>query len=277
MKHCRTKAARLFIYLIFSVFVVLNVFPLLWLLVSSFKTNKEFMADLFSLPKKLMAENYVAAWEYSGIGKYVFNSVLVTVGSVSIILVLAVMIAYVLARYRFRGRNMVYVYFLFGMLIPIHTTLVPLFTMFKSLHWLNRRFTLFLPYISFYMPFAIYILESYIRSIPVEMDEAAVMDGAGRFQILFRIIFPMAGPALATVCVMTFLNIWNDFVFPLILISSDKYKTIQLGLQNFIGPMSANYPQLMAALVISTTPVFCLYLLFQKKLITGMTAGAVKG
>ena len=277
MKHCRTKAARLFIYLIFSVFVVLNVFPLLWLLVSSFKTNKEFMADLFSLPKKLMAENYVAAWEYSGIGKYVFNSVLVTVGSVSIILVLAVMIAYVLARYRFRGRNMVYVYFLCGMLIPIHTTLVPLFTMFKSLHWLNRRFTLLLPYISFYMPFAIYILESYIRSIPVEMDEAAVMDGAGRFQILFRIIFPMAGPALATVCVMTFLNIWNDFVFPLILISSDKYKTIQLGLQNFIGPMSANYPQLMAALVISTTPVFCLYLLFQKKLITGMTAGAVKG
>ena len=190
MKHCRTKAARLFIYLIFSVFVVINVFPLLWLLVSSFKTNKEFMADLFSLPKKLMAENYVAAWEYSGIGKYVFNSVLVTVGSVSIILVLAVMIAYVLARYRFRGRNMVYVYFLFGMLIPIHTTLVPLFTMFKSLHWLNRWFTLFLPYISFYMPFAIYILESYIRSIPVEMDEAAVMDGAGRFQILFRIIFP---------------------------------------------------------------------------------------
>lgn len=277
MKHCRTKAARLFIYLAFSVFVVLNAFPLLWLLVSSFKTNKEFMADLFSLPKKLMAENYVAAWEYSGIGKYVFNSVMVSVGSVSIILVLAVMIAYVLARYRFRGRNTVYVYFLFGMLIPIHTTLVPLFTMFKSLHWLNRWFTLFLPYISFYMPFAIYILESYIRSIPVEMDEAAVMDGAGRFQILFRIIFPMAGPALATVCVMTFLNIWNDFVFPLILISGDKYKTIQLGLQNFIGPMSANYPQLMAALVISTTPVFCLYLLFQKKLITGMAAGAVKG
>lgn len=277
MKNSGIKISRFFIYFIFSVFVVLNVFPLLWLFVSSFKTNKEFMANLFSLPKKLIVKNYVAAWEYSRIGKYVFNSVFVTVGSVIIILVLAIMIAYVLARFKFKGRKMMYVYFLFGMLIPIHTTLVPLFTMFKSLHWLDKRFTLFLPYISFYMPFAIYILESYIRSIPIEMDEAAVMDGAGRFQVLFRIVFPMASPALATVCVMTFLNIWNDFVFPLILVSSDKYKTIQLGLQNFIGPMSANYPQLMAALVISTTPVFCLYLLFQKKLITGMTAGAVKG
>jgi raffinose/stachyose/melibiose transport system permease protein len=163
------------------------------------------------------------------------------------------------------------------MLIPIHATLVPIFTMFNSLGMLNKWYTLFLPYIGFGMPFAIYVMESFISMIPHAIDEAAVIDGCGRFRLLFTIILPLCTPAIATVSIMSFFNVWNDFIFPLILITDNSLKTIQLGLQNFIGPRSAHYTQLMAALTIATVPVLSIYFMFQNQITKGLAAGAVKG
>jgi raffinose/stachyose/melibiose transport system permease protein len=273
----RTILYKIFVYLIFIIFAIINLFPVFWMFASSFKTNPEFLASMLALPKGFAYINYIHAWIESKIGIYFFNSLYVSLISVFFVVILSLMVSYVLARYQFKLRNLIYVFFLLGMLIPIHTTLVPLFVMFNSFNILNKWFTLLLPYIGFGMPFAIYILESFIRSIPVEIEEAALIDGSGKFVTLFRIILPLCGPAVATVCVMTFFNIWNDFVFPLILVTDDNLKTIPLGLQNFIGPRSANYPQLMAALVFATIPVLLVYFVFQNKLIRGMSTGAVKG
>jgi len=268
---------RVLIYIVFATFTVTNIFPIVWVVISSFKTNSEFAESLLSFPRHFDFTNYLLAWKTSKIGVYFLNSVYVSVVSMSIVVALSIMVAYILARYQFAPRNMIYVFFIFGMLIPIHTTLVPLFIMFKTIHALDKWFTLILPYTGFGLPFAVFILESFIRTIPRELDEAAIIDGCGSGSLLLQIITPLCKPALATVCIMTFLTNWNDFVFPLIFINKDRLKTIQLGLANFIGPRSADYTQLMAGLVISIIPILVLYFTFQNSLVKGMTAGAVKG
>lgn len=269
--------AKVIAYIVFVIFTFLNLYPVYWILMSSLKTNKEFMENIFALPKGFAWENYANAWKESRISVYFFNSLYVTAISIIFILVLSLLISYCLARFKFRARPLLYGFFLLGMLVPVHATLVPIFNMFNSVGMLNKWYTLFLPYIGFGMPFAIYVLESFIKMIPDAIDEAAAIDGCSRGRLLFQIIAPLCGPALATVSVMSFFNVWNDFIWPLILITDNNLKTIQLGLQNFIGPRSANYAQLMAALSIATFPVLIIYFIFQKQITKGLAAGAVKG
>lgn len=276
-KRIKGGLVQVLLYVLFAIVCVVNLYPVFWVVASSFKTNQEFLVSLLALPTRFEFTNYVKAWQESRIGVYFFNSLYVAILSIVVILFLAVMVSYALARYSFKLRNTIYAFFLIGMLIPVHSTLVPIFVTFSSLGLANKWFTLILPYVGFNMPFAIFILESFIRTVPIQIEEAAVIDGCSKPAILARIVFPLCGPAVATVCVMTFFNIWNDFIFPLILVTDNNLKTVQLGLQNFIGPRSANYPQMMAALTIAIIPVLVTYFVFQKSLIQGMSAGAVKG
>jgi len=265
-------------YLLFVLFFFIDVFPLIWILMSSLKTDREFAANVMSLPQTPSFRNYADAWRSSKIGTYFFNSVYVTAISGTVIVGLSLMISHVLARYRFRLRKFVYFFFLLGMLIPVHTTLVPLFIMFRSLGALNRWFTLLIPYVGFGLPLAVFILESFIRtSVPLELEEAATLDGCGHFRALWRVVAPMCKPAIAAVCIMTFLFVWNDFAFPLIFISREGLKTLQLGLMNYVGPYATDYTQMMAALMIATLPIMLAYFIFRKQLIKGMVAGALKG
>jgi raffinose/stachyose/melibiose transport system permease protein len=194
-----------------------------------------------------------------------------------LVIIFSVPISYILARYRFKLRNTIYVFFVLGLLIPIHSTLLPLFLTFRTLGMLDKWYTLILPYTGFGLPLAIFLLESFIRTgVPIEMDEAAKIDGASTFRIITNIIFPVCKSPIIAVCILTFLTICTDFAFPVVLISNDRLKTLQLGLTKYIGPYSANYPELMAALVIVTIPILIIYILFQRGLIKGMTIGAVK-
>ncbi len=265
------------INILMVLFSVTCIFPLIWMLYSSLKTQQEFSLDIISLPKVLHFDNFIAAIKIGKMHMFFGNSLFNSVVSVALIIVIGFVVAYFLSRYNFKMRNIVYALFLFGMLVPVHSLLIPLFIQFKVLWLLDKRFTLILPYVAFGLPMAIFLFESFIKSTPVEIEEAAYLDGSSTNTIIFKIIFPVCRPVLSTVLILSFLNAWNEFPFALILLRKQSLKTIPIGLSNFNGAYTVNYPQLMAAMVIAVLPVIIIYLLASKRIIQGMTAGSVKG
>ncbi len=251
--------------------------PVIWMIYSSLKTDKEFSLNVLSLPKDPQWGNYVKAFFAGNMGTFAVNSLVNSVVTTIVTLLLAFTIGYCLSRFRFRGRNAVYLLFMAGMLIPIYALLLPIFIEFKFLNLINQSFTLILPYISFALPVAIFLIESYVRGIPVELEEASYIDGCGHIRSMFSIIMPVCKPVLATSAILTFLNTWNEFPLALVLISSNKYKTIPIGLTYFKGSYSTSYVMLFAALTIASIPVIIIYLCFNKQIMKGMVAGAVKG
>lgn len=253
------------------------IFPIVWMIYSSLKTQKEFAIDIISLPQKPAFSNYVQAITEGNLGTYFMNSVYYTVISVLIAVILSFVIGYILSRFKFRGRTFIYYFFLVGMLIPIYALLIPIFLEFKAFGLLNKRITLILPYIAFALPVGVFLVESYVKAIPWEMEEAACIDGCRFGQTMSRIILPMCQPVLSTTAILSFLNTWNEFPLALVLIRSNRLKTMPLGVTNFVGTYTVNYPLMFAALSISALPVIIVYLLFYSKVMNGMVSGAVKG
>ena len=271
------KANRGLINGVLLVFSISAVFPIIWMIYSSFKTQQEFALNILSWPSSVNFDNYRAAFEIGNLHHNFLNSVYVSLISVTLIIFLGFIAAYMIARFSFPGRKTIYILFLFGMLVPIHGLLIPVFIHYRNLSLLDQWYTLILPYVAFGLPIAIFLFESFIRGIPKEIEEAAIVDGCTTFQIIFRIIFPISMPIVATATILSFLTAWNEFPFALVLIQSEALRTMPVGLTSFNGQYSVNYPQMMSAMVITTLPVLMLYLAFYKKIIKGMTAGAVKG
>jgi raffinose/stachyose/melibiose transport system permease protein len=244
---------------------------------SALKTQQEFMMDTISLPKHLQLENFKKAIEIGQLDVAFFNSLKITTTSIILIVIIGFVTGYVLARYQFKGRNIVYSMFLAGMLVPIHGLLVPTFVEFKKLGLLDHLYALNLPYVAFGLPLAIFLTESFVKTIPVEIEEAAYMDGSSMLNTMFRIVLPICRPVMATILILSFLQKWNEFPFALVLLQSSELKTITVAIANFTGQFTVDYTRLMAALVMATGPVILLYLAAHKKVVQGMTAGAVKG
>lgn len=251
--------------------------PVIWMVYSSLKTEKEFALDILSLPQAPQWENYVKAFVAGNMGTYAVNSLLDSLLATAASILLAFMIGYSIARFRFRGRNGVYLLFMAGMLIPIYALLLPIFIEFKYLHLVNKMYTLLLPYIAFALPMSIFLIESYVRGVPIELEEAAYLDGCSHVRAMFSIILPVCKPVLATAAILTFLNTWNEFPLALVLISNNKFKTIPIGLTYFRGAYATSYVLLFAALTIASLPVIVLYLCFNGQIMKGMMSGAVKG
>lgn len=260
-----------------AIFSITCIFPIIWMVYSSLKTDREFSLDILSLPQRPMFENYQKAVSEGNIGVYFINSMFNTVTVVCVVLVLVFVIGYCLSRFRFRGRTIIYYIFLSGMLIPIYALLIPIFVEFKALGLLNERYTLILPYIAFALPVGVFLVESFMTGIPTEIEEAACIDGSSFLNTMFVIVMPMCKPVLSTCAIITFLNTWNEFPLALVLIRSNALKTMPIGLTNFVGSYTVNYPLMLAALVVSTIPVIVMYLLFYNQIMKGMTDGAVKG
>ena len=263
--------------LIVAVISITCLYPIIWLIYSSMKTSAEFDANVISLPSVWNMDNFKKVLEISNMGRYMMNSIFTAVCSVLIILLFSFIIGYFLARYQFRGRWVIYGCFLVGMLIPVHSLMIPIYVIFSKLGLSDKQITLILPYVAFQMPVAMYIVEIYIHSIPQEVEEAAAIDGAKFSTILFRIILPMAIPALTTAGIIAFFYCWNEFSFALVLTTQEKLRTIPLGLAMFKGSYTTNYPMLMAAMTIAIAPALVLYGCFSKNIMNGMLAGAVKG
>lgn len=272
-KIISTIVSNLFVIL----FSVTCIYPIVWMVYSSLKSNQEFSLDTVGLPKVLHFENYVKAIQEGNISSYFKNSMINTVITVVAVVFISFVTGYLLSRYAFKGRNLVYYLFLSGMLVPIYALLIPIFVEYKALGLLNNKVTLILPYIAFALPMAVFLIESYVKSIPFEIEEAAFIDGSTLFRTMFSIIMPICKPVIATSAILSFLNTWNEFPLALVLIRSNKLKTMPIGLTNFVGSYTVDYPLLLSALMVSTIPVIIIYLLFYNQIMKGMTAGAVKG
>ena len=253
------------------------IFPMVWIFYSSFKTQAEFTQSSTALPQALDLKNYISVFTQTKLGMYMLNSARNTILSVLIIIVFSFLAGYVLSRYRFRGRSLIYNYFIMGMLIPVHALLVPMYVQLRQSGLTNHWYTLLFPYVAFGLPISIMLIESYIASIPKELEEAAAIDGCGFFRCLFQIVFPLAMPILSTVAIIQFFAVWNEFSFSLILVNSDTLRTVPVGLTMFKSAYTVDYPRLMAGIMTTTLPVMILYFVFSKRIIEGMVAGAVKG
>ncbi|KFN07047.1 carbohydrate ABC transporter permease [Paenibacillus macerans] len=260
-----------------TIYGILTLYPFFWLVISAFKTNADFYARPFGLPEVWRGDNFLRAWESSRLGSAFGNSLVVSAGSLALTLFIAALTSFVLARFQFRWKGGVLAFFVVGMLIPIHSTLVPLFILMKQMSLLNTYWALILPYTAFALPTAIFVLTAYLTSVPRELEEAAFIDGTGLWGLFFRIMLPMSVPALATVTIISFLHAWNDFSFALVFINKTVLKTLPLAIANFADGYQTDYGLTLAAMMLSVLPTIALYLLFQEQMMKGMTAGAVKG
>nr|WP_241158588.1 carbohydrate ABC transporter permease [Cohnella candidum] len=274
----RFSISRLIIYIILAILFVTQLYPLLWLLIYSFKTNEEILSgSFFALPASWQWVNYKDAIGGGLYWKYLTNSVFVTAITIVAVIVLAAMVAFAISRFRWKYGQYVLLLFLLGMMIPLQSTLLPLMIMFKNIDILNTRWSIILPYIAFQTPIAVFILSGFFQSIPNEIEESAIVDGAGVWSIFTRIVLPISVPPVMTVCILTFINIWNEYVLAATFISSEKIKTLPFGVYSFVSQYSVNYGAIGAFLVLGAAPVVIIYFLLAEKITKGMVAGAVKG
>lgn len=271
------KGTGYLVNLLMLVYALVTLYPLYWLFISAFKTNQEFYEHPFALPKAWQLGNFKRAWELSDMGRALVNSSIVTFSAILLTLFLGSLTAYVLSRFSFRWRGVLSGLFVVGMLIPIHSTLVPLFIMMKNVGILNTYWALILPYACFELPVAIFVIAAYMSTIPKEIEEAAIVDGVGYFGIFVRMMLPLTLPALSTVAILGFLRYWNDFAFALVFINEQSLKTIPLSLSIFSDGFGTDYALTMSAMAISVLPTIVVFLIFQEQIMKGMVAGAVKG
>lgn len=263
-------------YALLIAYAALCLFPFFWSLLSSVKDNTEILVRSLSLPSKWRFDNYPNAWTDAHMGKYFFNTGLYAVISTTTLLIITPMASYVIARV-VRRSLWLYTFYTLGIMIPVHATLLPSFILMRGLRLINTRPSIILAYVAFNISMSVFILVGFMRSIPKELEEAAFVDGAGRNYTFFHIIYPMSKPGLATIGILAFLNHWNDFLVPLILLTNDKLKVITQGLQELRGQYGQDYGLMSAGIVLSFIPVVVLYIAFQEQMIRGLTAGALKG
>lgn len=268
-----------FMNLILWIFSLSCIFPLVWMLYSSFKEKRAFNADIIGLPKSPTLINYIRILTNKDyhLGESMWNSVRTTVLSIVLIVLFSYIVGYILARVRFKLNRALYAMFLMGMLIPVHSLLVPIYVVFRNCGLSNRWFTLLLPYVSFGLPMGIFLVEGYVKGIPVSLEEAAAIDGSTFSKTLFQVILPICKPILVTVAIIQVFSCWNEFSFALVLIKSVGLQTVPLALTQFKGQFASDYPKQMAAMLITMAPIVVLYFAFSKQIIKGMVSGAVKG
>lgn len=253
------------------------MFPVWILIINTLKTKKEIYGNPFGLPVKWTLENYQYVVTDSNFINYFRNSFIVVVVSLTLILLLGSLCAYALAHWRSKLSGIVYFVIIIGMMLPIKIATIRLLEMMKAIGLLDSLWSLFPVYTAMGIPTAIFILTEFIRSLPLELYEAAYIDGAGRFRIYSTIVVPLIRPAMATVAVYNLVPIWNDLWFPLIFINQESQKTVLLAVTKLQGQYTTDWPKLLAILSLSALPVILLYLSMSKQFIRGLTAGAVKG
>jgi N-acetylglucosamine transport system permease protein len=264
---------------IFVVYGVIVVFPMVWLLYTAFKPTHELFASAWSLPVEWKLDNFVEAWTEAHIGDFFWNSLFVTISTLLVQLFVGSMASYSLAKYRFRAQGILYYGFLAGMMFPIFLGIVPLFFLVKSLGLLDSHLGLIVVYAAFGIPFTVFVLTAFFRTIPTEIMEAGVMDGCGHFTLYWRIMLPLAKPGLTTVGIFTFISIWNEYILALVLLSSSHLRTMPLGIAvlQFVQFYQVDFGALFAGLVIVMLPTLLCYVILQEQITKGMTVGAVKG
>lgn len=259
--------------------VVVQVYPLLWLFLTSFRTAADFAGgNLFALPAEYTLDNYARAFATGNLGLNILNSLVVTLGASALIVVAGMMAAYALQVLGFRFSGAVRALFLLGIIVPVQIALVPLFVDYSRVGLLDTHLSMIVPLAAFSLPMAVYLFSSFYEYIPREMYEAASLDGAGPYRIFAGITLPLSANTIITVVLVNSIFIWNDFIFANTFVLSDGLKTIPLGLQNYIGAMgNTDWTATFAAVCVTVTPLLLVFLVLNKAMIYGLESGAIKG
>ncbi len=262
--------------LLMALYVLLIFYPLFNMIVSSFKTTREIFQNPFSFPVHWVAANYRTVWIDRGFGRYMGNSLVVTLIAMVFVVLFGSMAAYGLSRYTYRLRTILYMLFLSGIMLPLKAAIIPLFMLIKGLGLMNTRAAIILIFLAMGLPSTVFILSGFMKSIPLELEHAARIDGCNDWSIFQRIIMPVTTPAVALVTIYNAVPLWNDFFFPLVFLQSDWLKTLPVGLTTFFGQYSTNWGLLFTGLSIAIIPMLLLYIFMSGWFIRGLTAGAIK-
>lgn len=252
-------------------------YPLLLMIGTSLKSENELYMNSVGLLNSFHFENYVRVWEEARLARMFSNSIIVTAASLAGIVLLVTSASFAIARLRFRGSRLTYLLFFSGIFIPFQLSMVPLMVVIRALGLYNNLFGLILVYINLAIPFGIFLVAGYMRTVPIELDESARIDGCSDWTLYRKIIVPLIKPVTVTLIILQCIQIWNDFFLPNLLISTTANKTVTVGIMSFRGTFSTTWNLLMAGVTITLLPVMGFYLFTQKYIIGGMTAGAVKG
>ena len=265
--------------IILILWTIAVVFPMIWMVFSSFKTDQELFFSPWSPPAVLQWDNFVRAWNSAHVGDFFFNTLIVVIPALLLTLIISAMAAYVLARFDFVGNRFFFYLFLAGMLFPVFLALVPLFNLVNNLRMLNTFQGLILVYIAYSLPFTIFFLTGFFKTLPSELEEAAIIDGANEYQVFFRVMLPLASPGLISMGIFNFLGMWNQYILPLVLVSDENKYVLSQGLAFMLFKQyyENDWSALFAALTIVMIPTFIVYIIFQKQIQSGLTTGALKG
>ena len=273
-----SRSAYGLMYLFLIIVAVFQIFPIIWLFLFSLKNNQEvFNMSPFSLPESPKWENYTKVWTEGNISQYFFNSVTYTIVAVILTVILASMVTFAITRMNWKASKLVLGLFMVGLMIPVHSTLIPLFSTFTKINLIDNPLSVILAYTAFNLPITIMILIGFYEALPREVEEAAIMDGASINHIFFKITLPMTSPVIATAAIINMIYNWNEFVFVNTFISSDKFKTLTVGIQNFIGQYTTDWGAIGATLVISILPILIAFLILSNRIVEGIASGSVKG
>jgi len=256
----------------------LQIFPIYWMLTFSLKENSEiFGANIIGLPHKWLFSNYTTALQSGNMFRYLLNSVIVTAATILITVVAATAATYALTRMVWHGRKIANGLFMLGITLPINAVILPIFLALSKVHLTDSYWALIIPYSAFALSMSIMIASSFMEGIPLEIEEAACLDGCSIYGIFWHVILPMMKPALSTLSIFIFLQAWNELMYAVIFISNSAYRTVTVGIQNLSGSFTTDWGPIGAALVIATFPVLIIYAFFSSKIQEGLVAGAVKG
>lgn len=274
----QSKSFYLVVAIASAIIIFTTLFPFVWMALSSVKQLDElYTVPPHWIPDHPTMQNFVKVFTESNIPRYFLNSVVISVGSTALALMLAIFASYGFARFNFTGKKFFQSFVLVGQLLPTAAIIVPLFITLRVLGLMNTYWGLILVYTIITLPLSVYMLTSYFQAIPVELEEAAVIDGASRLGVLFRITLPLSLPGIVAVLVYAFVTTWNEFIFALCFATDSSVKTLPIGLVEFSTEFTTDWGAVMAASMVMTLPVALLFVAFQRLFVGGLTSGATKG
>lgn len=274
----RSIAGRILLWIILITVAVIQIFPLVWLADFSLASSNEmFTKGLLIIPDKIQWGNYVKAYIDGHFLLYLKNSFLINALVVILVIIISIMAAFACKRMEWKLSGFVKTLLMLGMMIPIHATLLPNYKIYNQLHITDTIWALLIPYVAFSLPQALFLMTGFIESIPLELEEAAVVDGCGIYRIVFLVVAPLLKPSVATVSIMTFLNNWNEFMMASTYLSSPKWKTLPFSVLEFTGQYSSNYAVQFAVMALTAVPAVIVYIILNKNITKGVAMGAVKG
>jgi len=265
------------VYIVLTLYTLYTLYPIFLMMVTSLKNNLEIMKNPAGLPQEWIFDGFITLFQKENFGRYFLNSIFVTGTSVVILLVVTIMLAYVLARYKSRLSNFLYYFFLVGMMVPLRLGLLSLNDLLYKMGLIDNLWGLVLINVAMNIPYSMFLMAGYIKMIPVSLEESAFIDGASTWTILWKIVVPLIKPCIATTLIYNLVPIWNDAFFPLVFISTKENRTLMQAVMLFFGQYSTNWNLVFSALSLAAIPVIIVYIICSKYLIRGMMAGAVKG